>query len=228
VTLGFSGMLQIKAWLTTLASVLLLLQVATALRMWGRLPGVSAAAPGWVALAHRWSGTTAFVLTLAVALHCIFALGFAAGDHRVTVPSLELVTSAAALPIARHALASETAVNISPAVLAGGTAELPGIGDLVIHPIPPIPAVRTRPRAPRSNETAIEAPCQLRCSGVDGTVVPWMGQLALPEALLPRRPGESADWHVVVEKWERMGADPSPVGLPRVQSRVVYADHFWL
>lgn len=88
VTLGFSGMLQMKAWLTTLASVLLLVQVATALWMWGRLPGVSAAAPGWVGLAHRWSGTTAFVVTLPVALHCIWALGFAAGDLRVVVHSL--------------------------------------------------------------------------------------------------------------------------------------------
>ena len=73
----------------------------------------------------------------------------------------ELVSSAAALRIARRALAGETAVNLSPAVLAGGTAELPGIGDLVIHPIPPIRPVRSRPRAPRPNETAIEAPYRL-------------------------------------------------------------------
>ena len=88
VTLGFSGMLQMKTWLTTLATALLLVQLATALWMWGRLPGVTAAAPGWAALAHRWSGTTAFVLTLPVALHCIWALGFATGDLRVTAHSV--------------------------------------------------------------------------------------------------------------------------------------------
>jgi len=88
VTFGFSGMLQMKAWLTTIASAFLLVQLATALWMWGRLPGISATAPGWAALAHRWSGTTAFVLTLPVALHCIWALGFAAGDLRVTVHSI--------------------------------------------------------------------------------------------------------------------------------------------
>lgn len=87
-TLGFSGMLQMKAWLTTLASALLLVQLATAMWMWGRLPGVSAAAPSWAAGLHRWSGTTAFVLTLPVAFHCIWALGFATGDLRVTVHSI--------------------------------------------------------------------------------------------------------------------------------------------
>lgn len=88
VTLGFSGMLQMKAWLTTLATAFLLVQLATAVWMWGRLPGVTATAPGWTPLLHRWSGTTAFVLTLPVAFHCIWALGFATGDLRVTVHSI--------------------------------------------------------------------------------------------------------------------------------------------
>ncbi len=88
VTLGFSGMLQMKAWLTTLATALLLVQLASALWMWGRLPAVTAAAPGWVALVHRWSGTAAFLLTLPVAFHCIWALGLATGDLRVTMHSL--------------------------------------------------------------------------------------------------------------------------------------------
>lgn len=88
VTLGFSGMLQMKAWLTTAATVLLLVQLMTALWMWGRLPGVGTAAPAWIGLVHRWSGTTAFVLTVPVAFHCIWALGFATGDLRVTVHSL--------------------------------------------------------------------------------------------------------------------------------------------
>lgn len=88
VTLGFSGMLQMKAWLSTVAAVVLLVQLATALWMWGRLPGVSGPAPGWASVLHRWSGTAAFVLTLPVAFHCIWALGFATGDLRVTVHSI--------------------------------------------------------------------------------------------------------------------------------------------
>src|SRR3954452_6737559 len=81
-TLGFSGMLQLKVWLTTAAVVLIVVQLLTALWMWGRLPGTGAA-PGWVSPVHRWSGSTAFVLTLAPAFHCLWALGFGTGSTRV-------------------------------------------------------------------------------------------------------------------------------------------------
>lgn len=83
-TAGFSGMLQMKAWLTTAATALLLVQLLTALWMWGRLPGVGAT-PGWASALHRWSGTTAFVFTLPVALHCIWSLGFVTTSARVAV-----------------------------------------------------------------------------------------------------------------------------------------------
>ncbi len=86
-TLGFSGMLQMKAWLTTVAAVLLVVQLVTALWMWGRLPGVGTAPPSAVVL-HRWSGATAFVLTLPVAFHCIWAIGFVTGDARVLAHSI--------------------------------------------------------------------------------------------------------------------------------------------
>ena len=81
-TLGFSSMLQMKAWLTTVALAFILVQLATALWMWRRLPGTGAAPP-WVSVLHRWSGTTAFVITLPVAFHCIWALGFATTSARV-------------------------------------------------------------------------------------------------------------------------------------------------
>ena len=83
-TLGFSSVLPMKAWLTSAAASLLVVQLLTALWMWGRLPGAGPARP-WVAPAHRWSGTTAFVLTLPVALHCLWSLGFSAGSPRVLV-----------------------------------------------------------------------------------------------------------------------------------------------
>ena len=83
-TLGFSGMLQMKAWLTTAVAALVLVQLLTALWMWGRLPGVTHA-PGFVGPIHRWSGTAAFVVSLPVAVHCMWALGFGAGSTRVLV-----------------------------------------------------------------------------------------------------------------------------------------------
>jgi hypothetical protein len=90
VTLGFSGMLQMKAWLTTGAALLLVVQLLTALWMWGRLPGAGprSTAPPWVAPLHRWSGSTAFVLTVPVALHCIWSLGLASGDARAMTHGL--------------------------------------------------------------------------------------------------------------------------------------------
>src|SRR5690242_18539172 len=42
-TLGFSGVLQMKAWLTTVALALVVVQLTTALWMWGRLPGAGSA-----------------------------------------------------------------------------------------------------------------------------------------------------------------------------------------
>ena len=79
---GFSGMLQMKAWLTTAAMLLAIVQLLTALWMWGRLPGAGSA-PSWASMLHRCSGTAAFVLTLPVALHCIWSLGFSTGSPRV-------------------------------------------------------------------------------------------------------------------------------------------------
>jgi len=86
-TLGFSGTLPMKAWLTTFALVFVVVQLITALWMWGRLPGAGSA-PAWVGPVHRWSGTTAFILTLPVAFHCIWSLGFVHDSGRVLVHSL--------------------------------------------------------------------------------------------------------------------------------------------
>jgi hypothetical protein len=85
-TLWFSGMLQLKVWFTSAAVLLLLVQLTTALWMWGRLPGAGAQ-PGWLPGVHRWSGTVAFVLTLPVAVHCMWALGFGTQSTRVAVHS---------------------------------------------------------------------------------------------------------------------------------------------
>ena len=86
-TLGFSGMLQMKAWLTTLVVLFVVVQLLSALWMWGRLPGAGPA-PGWIAPLHRWSGTAAFVVSLPVAFHCLWALGFESANTRVLVHSI--------------------------------------------------------------------------------------------------------------------------------------------
>jgi len=72
---GFSSYVQFKVWFTTAAAALVLVQLVTALWMWGRLPGVRAT-PGWVGPAHRWSGALAFVILVPVALNCLYSIGF--------------------------------------------------------------------------------------------------------------------------------------------------------
>jgi hypothetical protein len=86
-TLGFSGMLEMKAWLATVAVLLVIAQLASALWMWERLPGAGAA-PDWVPPVHRWTGSVAFVVTLPVAFHCMWALGFGSPTPRVILHSV--------------------------------------------------------------------------------------------------------------------------------------------
>ena len=73
--LGFPSMRAMKSWFATLAVALVLVQIVSALAMFGRLPRVTTV-PRWVPFLHRWSGATAFVVTLPVAYHCLWALGF--------------------------------------------------------------------------------------------------------------------------------------------------------
>jgi hypothetical protein len=86
-TLGFSGMLQLRVWPTTAATSLLVVQLLTAMWMWGRLPRLGSAPP-WVSPIHRWTGSIAFALTPPVAFHCMWALGFADTSARVLIHSL--------------------------------------------------------------------------------------------------------------------------------------------
>jgi hypothetical protein len=87
LVIGFSGMVTMKVWLATAAAGLALVQLLTAAWMWGRLPGAGPA-PAWVQQAHRWLGSTAFLLTLPVAYHCLWSLGFSTFDLRTTLHSL--------------------------------------------------------------------------------------------------------------------------------------------
>jgi hypothetical protein len=87
-TFGFPAVLPMKAWLTTAAAVLVVAQLVSAAWMWGKLPGAPAPAPRGVATAHRWTGTAAFLVTIPVAYHCLWSLGFRTTDTRVLVHSI--------------------------------------------------------------------------------------------------------------------------------------------
>jgi hypothetical protein len=76
-TLFFTNTLSMKAWLATVAVVLGIVQVLTALWLYGRVPW-RASTPVWLGDAHRLTGTLAFVFSLPVAFHCLWSLGFKA------------------------------------------------------------------------------------------------------------------------------------------------------
>ena len=83
---GFSSPGSVKSWLATGAIVFALVQVGSALVMYGKVPRV--AAPSWIGGLHRWSGRIAFLLAVPVAVHCLYALGFQNYSTRVLVHSL--------------------------------------------------------------------------------------------------------------------------------------------
>ncbi|HKS49222.1 MAG TPA: DUF6529 family protein [Amycolatopsis sp.] len=83
---GFSSFMAVKTWLTTVAVVLAIGQLLSALALFGKLPGVSGGRG--VAALHRWSGRLAVAVTVPVAAHCLFALGFQTFDTRILLHSL--------------------------------------------------------------------------------------------------------------------------------------------
>jgi hypothetical protein len=84
-TLWFSSTISMKVWLATVALGFAVVQVLTALWLYGRL-GI--ATPAWLSDAHRLSGRLAFLVSLPVAYHCLWSLGFQDTDARVLAHSL--------------------------------------------------------------------------------------------------------------------------------------------
>ena len=87
--LFFSGSQQLKVWATTVAVLLAIVQLVTALRMYERI-SFPAEMPPWFAQAHRLSGTVAFIFTLPVGYTCLWSFGWngGAGDARTLLHSL--------------------------------------------------------------------------------------------------------------------------------------------
>ena len=83
--LFFSDPIHLKVWFATAAAALAVVQLLLAAWIFRKLPWPR---PAWVPGAHRWTGRVAFLLTLPVAYHCIFQLGFQTYSGRVLAHSL--------------------------------------------------------------------------------------------------------------------------------------------
>jgi hypothetical protein len=86
-TLWFTGTINLKVWFATAALLLGGVQLVTALRLYGRI-GRPRELPPWYGDLHRLSGTLAFALSLPVAYHCLWALGWQTDDTRSVLHSL--------------------------------------------------------------------------------------------------------------------------------------------
>ncbi|MCI3243579.1 MULTISPECIES: DUF6529 family protein [Streptomyces] len=75
---GFSSTSAVKSWLATTAFFFALVQLVSALMVYGKLPG-----PRWASKLHRWSGRIAFLVAVPVAVHCLYALGYQTYETRV-------------------------------------------------------------------------------------------------------------------------------------------------
>ncbi len=73
VTLAFSATINLKVWFATIALGLAVFQIGSAAVIYGK---VGSGGPPWLGPAHRVSGTLAFFVSIPVAYHCLWALGF--------------------------------------------------------------------------------------------------------------------------------------------------------
>jgi hypothetical protein len=85
ITLGFQTTISMKVWLATGAVLFAVVQLLSALWIYGKLP--IGKAPAGLGHVHRISGRLAFLLSLPVAYHCLYMLGFQDGTTRALVHS---------------------------------------------------------------------------------------------------------------------------------------------
>jgi hypothetical protein len=84
-TLFFTSTISMKVWFGTVAVAFAVVQVSTAVWLYGKLPWKPAS---WTGDVHRVSGRLAFLFSLPVAYHCLWSLGFQDTDARVLAHSL--------------------------------------------------------------------------------------------------------------------------------------------
>jgi hypothetical protein len=85
ITFGLGGLASMKVYLSVVVGVLIVVQLVTALWMYGKL---GLAVPRGLGVVHRISGAAAILVSVPVAYQCLWALGFQTTDARVVAHSI--------------------------------------------------------------------------------------------------------------------------------------------
>jgi hypothetical protein len=83
---GFHELIRVKSWMALAAGFFALVQLGSALVMYGRIRVVRA--PTWIGTLHRWSGRLAFFIAVPTAVFCLYGIGFQTYNLRVLAHSL--------------------------------------------------------------------------------------------------------------------------------------------
>ncbi|GHJ47176.1 hypothetical protein Cs7R123_45180 [Catellatospora sp. TT07R-123] len=83
---GFEHLIVVKSWLATVVTVFALVQLVSALAMYGRIRAITPAP--WISTVHRWSGRIAFFAAVPIGVFCLYGIGFQHYDTRVLLHSL--------------------------------------------------------------------------------------------------------------------------------------------
>jgi hypothetical protein len=86
-SLFFTDQIQMKVWFAVIAILLGVVQIFLAARIYGKIKWPRTER-SWLGDAHRLTGTLAFLISLPVAYHCLWSLGFQSADTRVLLHSL--------------------------------------------------------------------------------------------------------------------------------------------
>jgi hypothetical protein len=81
---GFSSPGYVKAWLASVAAFFGVIQLATS----ALVARSARRAPAWASGLHRWSGRIAVLVSVPVAMHCLYAMGYQSGSTRVWLHSI--------------------------------------------------------------------------------------------------------------------------------------------
>jgi hypothetical protein len=82
---GFEQLVHVKALLALIVLAAALVQLFSALVMWGKIKAISP--PSWIGTLHRWSGRIAFWTAVVIGVYCLYGVGFQTFSFQAAIHS---------------------------------------------------------------------------------------------------------------------------------------------